>query len=182
MVPMRKVASLCLCVVVVNGYNPSMPRMSAGSGGMPEPRSRFMAKTAACAAASLTGLFVAPLLVGSDSAAAIAADGSRGRMDAVIAPAVAAEAATAQFDYVKFDVQLSDSETGSFVVEVRPDWAPIGAERFTSLSKSGFFEECRFFRVLKGFVAQFGINGDPAVQAKYRSAVMKDDPVTQSNK
>lgn len=64
----------------------------------------------------------------------------------------------------------------------RADWAPLGAARFTQLSKAGFFEDCRFFRVLKGFVAQFGINGDPAVQAKYRGAVMQDDPVTQSNK
>lgn len=61
------------------------------------------------------------------------------------------------------------------------EWAPLGAERFLSLSSSGFFEQCRFFRVLDGFVAQFGINGDPTVQAKYRGAVMKDDPVKHSN-
>lgn len=51
-----------------------------------------------------------------------------------------------------------------------------------SLASTGFFEECRFFRVLKGFVAQFGINGDPTVQAKYRTAGIKDDPVKVSNK
>lgn len=79
-----------------------------------------MAKTAACAAASITGLFVAPLLVGSNNAAAIAADSNSGRLGGVVAPAVAAEAATTHFDYVKFDVQLSDAETGFFVVEVRP--------------------------------------------------------------
>lgn len=61
------------------------------------------------------------------------------------------------------------------------EWAPLGAERFLSLSSSGFFEQCRFFRVLDGFVAQFGINGDPTMQAKYRGAVMKDDPVKHSN-
>lgn len=50
------------------------------------------------------------------------------------------------------------------------------------LSSTGFFDRCRFFRVLKGFVAQFGINGDPQVQATYRSLAIKDDPVLQSNK
>lgn len=62
------------------------------------------------------------------------------------------------------------------------EWAPIGAERFMTLSSDGFFDQCRFFRVLKGFVAQFGINGDPKVQAKYRGLPIKDDPVLQSNK
>lgn len=62
------------------------------------------------------------------------------------------------------------------------EWAPLGADRFLSLSSEGFFDQCRFFRVLQGFVAQFGINGDPQVQAKYRSKPIKDDPVTQSNK
>lgn len=50
------------------------------------------------------------------------------------------------------------------------------------MAASNFFDQCRFFRVLQGFVAQFGINGDPSVQAKYRSAKLQDDPVTQSNK
>lgn len=59
------------------------------------------------------------------------------------------------------------------LVVAAADWAPLGAARFTTLSKAGFFQDCRFFRVLQGFVAQFGINGDPAVQAKYRSANMK---------
>lgn len=61
------------------------------------------------------------------------------------------------------------------------EWAPLGAERFVSLAAAGFFDQCRFFRVLQGFVAQFGINGDPAVQARYRSSALVDDPVTQSN-
>lgn len=62
------------------------------------------------------------------------------------------------------------------------EWAPIGAERFLTLSSTRFFDDCRFFRVLQGFVAQFGINGDPQVQAQYRTKVLKDDPVKQSNK
>ncbi len=75
-----------------------------------------------------------------------------------------------------------EGKTGSFVVQTRPDWAPIGEERFTALAESKFFDGCRAFRVLPGFIVQFGINGDPAVQAKWRSQNLKDDPVKVSNK
>jgi len=61
------------------------------------------------------------------------------------------------------------------------DWAPIGEERFVTLAESKFFDGCRAFRVLPGFIVQFGINGDPAVQAKWRSSALKDDPVKVSN-
>ncbi|CAM9784431.1 unnamed protein product [Ectocarpus sp. 8 AP-2014] len=161
---------------------PPPPLPPAGGNGGTQPRGRFIAK-AACAAASLTGLVVtAPFIVGSDSVDGVAAVAAEAARNVAVAPALAEEELGSKPSYVKFDVQLSDEESGSFVVEVRPDWAPLGAARFTLLSKAGFFEDCRFFRVLKGFVAQFGINGDPAVQAKYRGAVMQDDPVTQSNK
>ncbi|EJK72259.1 hypothetical protein THAOC_06221, partial [Thalassiosira oceanica] len=72
-------------------------------------------------------------------------------------------------------------ETGTFIVLTRPDWAPIGAGRFETLVSEGFFEECRVFRVLPGFIAQFGINGDPDVQAKWRSNYLEDEPVAVSN-
>ncbi|CAN0411877.1 unnamed protein product, partial [Ectocarpus sp. 12 AP-2014] len=181
MAPIRVLAGLSLCLVVVDGYNAKVPTMSVGNGGT-QPRGRFIAK-AACAAASFTGLIVAaPFIVGSDSADGVAAVVAETARNVAVAPALAEEESGSKPSYVKFDVQLSDEESGSFVVEVRPDWAPLGAARFNLLSKAGFFEDCRFFRVLKGFVAQFGINGDPAVQAKYRGAVMQDDPVTQSNK
>jgi len=61
-------------------------------------------------------------------------------------------------------------------------WAPNGADRFYNLVKNGFYDDCRLFRVVPNFMVQFGINGDPAVQAAWRSANIKDDPVTQSNK
>src|SRR6266404_2215573 len=53
-----------------------------------------------------------------------------------------------------------DTSAGQFVIEVHRDWDPSGADRFYNLVKNGFFDECRFFRVLPGFMAQFGINGD----------------------
>jgi len=76
------------------------------------------------------------------------------------------------------------SPSGSVTIEVHRDWAPRGADRFYQLIKSGFFNNARVFRVVPGFVVQWGINGDPAVQKMYRggSANIMDDPVKQSNK
>ena len=75
-----------------------------------------------------------------------------------------------------------ETSKGVFVIEVHRDWAPIGADRFQELVESGFYDNTRFFRVVSGFMAQFGINGDPATMAKWRAAEIKDDPVTQSNR
>jgi peptidyl-prolyl cis-trans isomerase A (cyclophilin A) len=75
-----------------------------------------------------------------------------------------------------------ETSKGAFVVEVQRDWAPNGADRFYNLVKNGFFDDVRFFRVVKGFMVQFGINGDPNVSAQWRPARIKDDPVRQSNK
>ena len=75
-----------------------------------------------------------------------------------------------------------DTTKGTFVIEVTRDWAPQGADRFYNLVKSGYFDEVKFFRVVPGFVVQFGIHGDPAVSSKWRSANIKDDPVKESNK
>jgi peptidyl-prolyl cis-trans isomerase A (cyclophilin A) len=75
-----------------------------------------------------------------------------------------------------------DTSKGAFVVEVHREWAPNGADRFYNLVKAGFYDDIRFFRVLDNFMAQFGINGDPAIQSVWRNAQLKDDPVKQSNK
>jgi peptidyl-prolyl cis-trans isomerase A (cyclophilin A) len=75
-----------------------------------------------------------------------------------------------------------DTSKGAFVVEVTRAWAPNGADRFYNLVKNGFFDNVRFFRVIEGFMAQFGIHGDPAISAAWRSARIPDDPVKQSNK
>src|SRR5229473_1875937 len=57
-----------------------------------------------------------------------------------------------------------DTSAGVFELEVHADWAPNGADRFYNLVKNGFYDNCRFFRVLDGFMAQFGMNGDPSIQ------------------
>jgi peptidyl-prolyl cis-trans isomerase A (cyclophilin A) len=75
-----------------------------------------------------------------------------------------------------------ETNKGTFVVDVTRDWAPNGADRFYNLVKNGFFDGVRFFRVLDGFMAQFGINGDPKVSAQWREARIPDDPVKQSNR
>ncbi len=74
-----------------------------------------------------------------------------------------------------------DTSKGVFVVEVHRDWAPNGADRFYNLVKNGFFDDVRFFRVMAGFMVQFGIHGDPAVMAPWRVARIRDDAVKQSN-
>ena len=75
-----------------------------------------------------------------------------------------------------------ETTKGQFVVTVTRAWAPLGADRFYTLVKSGFYDGARFFRVLPGFVVQFGIAGDPAINAKWHNANLVDDPVTQSNR
>jgi peptidyl-prolyl cis-trans isomerase A (cyclophilin A) len=91
-------------------------------------------------------------------------------------PAALNEQAPAAYK-VKFD-----TSKGPFVVEVTRAWAPKGADRFYNLVKNGFYDNVRFFRVISGFMVQFGINGDPGVMARWRTAQIGDDPVTQSNK
>src|SRR4029077_4082177 len=75
-----------------------------------------------------------------------------------------------------------DTTKGAFVIEVHRDWAPNGADRFYNLVKNGFYDNVRFFRVISGFMVQFGIHGDPKVSAPWREAQLKDDPVKQRNK
>jgi peptidyl-prolyl cis-trans isomerase A (cyclophilin A) len=71
---------------------------------------------------------------------------------------------------------------GDFVVQVTRAWAPIGADRFYNLVKHGFYNSAGFFRIVPGFVVQFGLGADPAVNKAMKDANIKDDPVTQSNK
>lgn len=70
---------------------------------------------------------------------------------------------------------------GDFVVEVHRDWAPLGADRFYNLVRRGYFTNAAFFRVVPGFVVQFGLNANPAINKVWSDANIQDDPVKQSN-
>ena len=74
-----------------------------------------------------------------------------------------------------------DTSQGTFEIEVHRDWAPNGADRFYNLVKNGFYNDTRFFRVIKGFMVQFGINGNPKISQVWRNANIADDPVEESN-
>ena len=80
-----------------------------------------------------------------------------------------------------YQVQF-DTTRGSFTVTVTRAWSPLGADRFYNLVKHHYFDNARFFRVLPGFVAQFGLSANPAVNAAWEKATIKDDPHSQSNK
>lgn len=81
------------------------------------------------------------------------------------------------------DVYRARFETskGPFVIEVHREWAPLGADRFYNLVKNGFYDGTRFFRVRPGFMAQFGLNGDPAIQSAWQRASLRDEPPVKSN-
>jgi len=92
-------------------------------------------------------------------------------------PTSAAMTATAPDSYrVRFE-----TTAGDFVVEVRRALSPNGADRFYNLVRNGYYEGARFFRVIDGFMAQFGMHGDPRVTAAWRAAPIQDDPVAASN-
>jgi len=80
----------------------------------------------------------------------------------------------------QFRVRL-DTTKGAIVVEVRRDWSPHGADRFHALVRAGYYDGNRFFRVVSGQWAQFGINGDPAIATAWRTRTIPDDPPKQSN-
>lgn len=91
-------------------------------------------------------------------------------------PAALTEQAPATYK-VRFD-----TTKGAFVVQVNRASAPHGADRFYNLVKNGFYDNTRFFRVITGFMVQFGINGNPSLSSKWREANIPDDPVKASNK
>jgi peptidyl-prolyl cis-trans isomerase A (cyclophilin A) len=79
-----------------------------------------------------------------------------------------------------FKVRFTTTK-GDFVLEVHRDWSPLGADRFYNLVKNGYYNNAHFFRVVSGFVAQFGLSPVPAVNAAWEHTDFPDDPVKQTN-
>ncbi len=79
-----------------------------------------------------------------------------------------------------FQVEFQTSR-GPFTVAVTRALSPHGADRFYQLVSSGYFTDVRFFRVVPGFVAQFGMNGDPSVNAEWTAKTIPDDSVKETN-
>ena len=80
-----------------------------------------------------------------------------------------------------FQVKFETTK-GDFIVEVHSHWSSNGAVHFYELVKNGFYNDCRFFRVVPGFMVQWGINGDPTVDRKWKDANIPDDRPTGDNK
>ncbi|MEM9491331.1 MAG: peptidylprolyl isomerase [Myxococcota bacterium] len=137
------------------------------------------AKSATPSAAADTGKTDKPAETG---AARPAPDGEKPKAEpagdkhpAMYDPSQATETAPDTFK-AKFE-----TSKGDFVIEVTRKWSPNGADRFWNLIKIGYFDDVKFFRVVPGFMAQFGIHGDPAVNKHWSKATIPDDMVAQSN-
>lgn len=75
-----------------------------------------------------------------------------------------------------------DTTKGTFVIEVKREWSPNGADRFYNLVKNGYYDGVKFFRVVPGFVVQWGIHGDPSIATTWLKSTIPDDAVVESNK
>ena len=96
----------------------------------------------------------------------------------LVAPDLVRASATVGPD--SFVVRVRASK-GEFDIKVHRDWAPRGSDRFYYLTRAHYYDGVRFFRAVDNFVAQFGINGDPAVNAAWKSSAFPDDSVRRSN-
>jgi cyclophilin family peptidyl-prolyl cis-trans isomerase len=74
-----------------------------------------------------------------------------------------------------------DASQGAMVIALHREWSPQGVDRFYNLVRAGYYDDARFFRVIAGRWAQFGINGDPAVAKEWRTKTIPDEPRRQSN-
>lgn len=81
-------------------------------------------------------------------------------------------------DQYRVDIETS---VGTVVVQVHRSWAPLGADRFYSLARGGFYDDTRIYRVMENFMAQWGLNGDPYVNQAWKNEFIVDDPVRESN-
>jgi peptidyl-prolyl cis-trans isomerase A (cyclophilin A) len=154
---------------------------------VPSTRSVFLKKASnAAAAVSVATTIFSPSYAKASAAAAtvVPVAVTTGIEDATT---LATSPLTQKQQLVKFTVGIGDSAAAnvnspnSFVIKIRPEWAPIGAARLEELIKESFFDNCRFFRVVPKFIVQFGINGDPVTMQSWKGKTLQDDPFVTTN-
>jgi len=74
-----------------------------------------------------------------------------------------------------------NTTAGRIVLDIHHDWAPKGADHFFELLKAKFYDGVRFHRVVRKFIVQFGINGDPKIQQSWSALRIPDDPIKHKN-
>ena len=156
-------------LVLATGCNKETAAPADGPGAKPEPAAAAEAPKAPAAAPAPKAPEPAPT-----AAAPVTPPGVAN--PALKDPALALEKAPDLYK-VKFHTTVGD-----ITIEVHRAWAPQGADRFFNLVKIGFFTDIELFRVVPGFMAQFGIHGDPEISKVWRDASITDDPVKESNK
>jgi peptidyl-prolyl cis-trans isomerase A (cyclophilin A) len=134
-------------------------------------------RTAAILCAALAMSFA----VASFAQAATSGNSSSKRSSAMSSdPALMNPAALNAQAPATYDVKVVTTQ-GDFTVHVTRAWSPLGADRFYNLVKHGFYDGQILFRVVPGFVVQFGISADPRISAVWQNANIKDDPKKHSN-
>jgi peptidyl-prolyl cis-trans isomerase A (cyclophilin A) len=152
-----------------------------GGGWMSIASSSGSASAGSFASAAPSASLSAATKPGASASATASASGKAGAFTPTqktaqqLDPANAKEKAPAVFK-AKFV-----TTKGDFVLEIHKDWAPNGADRFYNLIKLGYYNETRFFRVVDGFMVQWGIHGDKAVNKLWQDNTFPDDPVKQQN-
>jgi cyclophilin family peptidyl-prolyl cis-trans isomerase len=106
---------------------------------------------------------------------------TRGQNTADIDPLLDPSSAVWQESAPDTFVVTVETTEGIFSMEVVREWAPIGADRFYNLVRNGFYDDSRFYRVVPGFIVQFGLPGNPEVTRHWLDATIADDPVNASN-
>lgn len=125
-------------------------------------------------ARSLVGVASLTLLAMLAACGGGGGEGTGGEPSVGLPPAATTEAPSV------FRVRFETSK-GTFVLEAHRAWAPLGADRLYQLVQSRFFDNTRFFRAITGFMVQFGLHGDPEVNAAWQNLAIRDDSVAQSN-
>lgn len=116
-----------------------------------------------------------PVLALVLTAAGCGSDEPEAPRDPLLYPKSLAEEAPPRF------LARFETTAGTFVVDVHRDWAPRGADRFYTLVSNGYYDDTRIYRVVDGFMAQWGIHGDPLVDYQWQDETLTDDPVRTSN-